>query len=384
MAMERIRAGWRCFSHSFEVEARVAVRSPVIHWLGWCFPLLLFILISSNFSEGTLLDLPVSVIDNDRSPLSKTLIRKLDAGSHAQISAYEGGLPEAQKRLRSAQDYALLYIPVHFESDVLAGKQPSVVMYYNALFYGAGLYSTQDFSGLITELNTRYRSIMAETVGKQPPQLASVTLNYGSLFNASGSFIYYQQFAATIHLLQLFAVTCMIYVLNQRQTLMQARPFGLAVIGKLAPYTLSYTTLLMAEIALLVFVFDARVSGNPLFMMLIAFFYVIAAQSIGILLFTFTKSVITAYTLIGILVSIAMTFSGLAVPELSMPLPAQIISNIEPLTHALYAMFDVFLRQVPASAILEVCALLMVYPFITWLLVRRRLLKRYHLEEEEG
>ncbi|KOQ90380.1 ABC transporter permease, partial [Pluralibacter gergoviae] len=159
---------------------------------------------------------------------------------------------------------------------------------------------------------------------------------------------------------------------------------GLAVIGKLAPYTLSYTTLLMAEIALLVFVFDARVSGNPLFMLLIGFFYVIAAQSIGILLFTFTKTVITAYTLIGILVSIALTFSGLAVPELSMPLPAQIISNIEPLTHALYAMFDVFLREVPATAIFGVCALLMVYPLITWLLVRRRLLKRYQFEEEQG
>ena len=384
MAMERVRAGWRCFSHAFDAEARVAVRSPVIHWLGWCFPLLLFILISSNFSEGTLLDLPVSVVDNDQSPLSKELTRKLDAGSHARISAYEGGLPEAQKRLRSAQDYAMLYIPVHFESDVLAGKQPSVVMYYNALFYGAGLYSTQDFSGLMSELNTRYRSIIAETVGKEPPPLASVSLNYGSLFNASGSFIYYQQFAATIHLLQLFTVTCMIYVLNQRRALMQARPFGLAVIGKLAPYTLSYTTLLMAEIALLVFVFDARVSGNPLFMLLIGFFYVIAAQSIGILLFTFTKTVITAYTLIGILVSIALTFSGLAVPELSMPLPAQIIANIEPLTHALYAMFDVFLREVPATAIFGVCALLIVYPLITWLLVRRRLLKRYQLEEEQG
>ncbi|MBW7982765.1 ABC transporter permease [Enterobacillus tribolii] len=384
MAMERVRAGWRCFSRSFSDEARVAFRSPVIHWLGWCFPLLLFILISSNFSEGTMLELPVSVVDNDQSPLSRQLIRNLDAGSHAQISAYEGGLPEALKRLRSAKDYALLYVPVDFEKNVLAGKQPSVVMYYNALFYGAGLYSTQDFTGLIAELNSHYRTIIASVIGKEVPPLASVTLNYGSLFNASGSFIYYQQFAATIHLLQLFTVTCMIYVLDRRKALMQARPFGLAVIGKLAPYTLGYTTLLMAEIALLVFVFDARVSGNPLFMLMIGFFYVIAAQSIGIMLFTFTKTAITAYTLIGMLVSIALTYSGLAVPELSMPLPAQIISNIEPLTHALYAMFDVFLRQVPASAIFSVCALLMVYPLITWLLVRKRLLKRYRLEEEQG
>ncbi|HEJ7123409.1 TPA: ABC transporter permease, partial [Serratia marcescens] len=55
MAMERVRAGWRCFSHAFDKECRVAFRSPVVHWLSWIFPLILFGLISSNFSEGTLL-----------------------------------------------------------------------------------------------------------------------------------------------------------------------------------------------------------------------------------------------------------------------------------------------------------------------------------------
>ncbi|MBU3894620.1 ABC transporter permease [Serratia rubidaea] len=382
MAMERVRAGWRCFCHAFSRECRVAFRSPVIHWLGWLFPLILFGLISSNFSEGTLLNLPVSVVDNDHSPLSKSLVRKLDAGSHAHVEAHDGGLSESLRRLRSAQDYALLYVPPDLEANALAGKQPSIVLYYNALFYGAGLYSTQDFSGLITETNGSYRSIIAASMGKTLPPLADVTLNYGSLFNASGSYIYYQQFAATIHLLQLFVVTCMIYVMARSKSLLSARPFSLALLGKLAPYTISFTTLLMIEIAALVGIFDARVSGNPLFMLLIGFFYVAAAQSIGLLLFTFTGSAITAYSLIGILVSIAMTYSGMAVPELSMPLPARIISNIEPLTHALYAMFDVFLRQVPARAIFGVCALLLVYPLVTAFLVRNRLPKR--LAKDEG
>lgn len=379
--MGRVKAGWRCFNRSFTREVRYAFHRPVIHWLGWIFPLLLFVLISSNFSEGTLLDLPVSVVDNDNSPLSKQLIRKLDAGSHAQVHAYSGGLQEAEHRLRTAQDYALLYIPPKFESDTLAGHQPSVVLYYNALFYGAGLYSTQDFSGLISELNSHYRPIIATKIGKPLPQMASVELSYGSLFNASGSYIYYQQFAATIHLLQLFTVTCMIYVMARSQSLLASPSFTLGLLGKLAPYTICFTTLLMVEIAMLVGFFDARVSGNPLFMLMIAFFYVISAQSIGLLLFTFTSSTITAYTMMGIFVSIALTFSGLAVPELSMPLPARIIANIEPLTHALYAMFDVFLRQVPASAIFKVCAILMIYPLITGILVRNRLYLRLKKQE---
>lgn len=146
----------------------------------------------------------------------------------------------------------MLSIPADFEADALAGNQPSVVLYYNALFYGAGLYSTQDFSGLMTEANANYRSIIAGAMGKSLPPLADVTLNYGSLFNASGSYIYYQQFAATIHMLQLFVVTCMIYVMARSKSLLKAKPFSLALLGKLAPYTLCFTTLLMVEIAALV------------------------------------------------------------------------------------------------------------------------------------
>lgn len=173
----------------------------------------------------------------------------------------------------------------------------------------------------MAEINANTRRIIAGAMGKTLPPLADVTLSYGNLFDASGSYIYYQQFAAIIHLLQLFVVTCMIYVM--------------------------------------------------------------AAQSIGLLLFTFTSSTI-AYSLIGILVSIALTFSDTAVPELSMPLPARIIANLQPLTHALYAMFDVFLRQVQASAIFSVCVLLMVYPLVAALLVRNRLMTRLLKEGDAG
>lgn len=118
----------------------------------------------------------------------------------------------------------------------------------------------------------------------------------------------------------------------------------------------------MVELAALVTFSGAKVAGNPLYMLFIGFFYVMAAQSIGLLLYTFTSNALMAYSMIGMLVSIAMAFSGMAVPELSMILPARIISNLEPLTHALNAMFDIFLREVSLLHILYVCALLLIYP----------------------
>ena len=114
----------------------MAIRSPVFHWLSWLFPLILFTLISANFSEGTLLNLPVSVVDYDHSPLSRTLVRNLNAASHASITPRDDP-SAALERMGSAEDYAILMIPKRFESDVLAGKQPTVRMYYNGLFYAS-------------------------------------------------------------------------------------------------------------------------------------------------------------------------------------------------------------------------------------------------------
>ncbi|OTA20879.1 hypothetical protein Xbed_01138 [Xenorhabdus beddingii] len=370
------KAAWGSFEQAFTRELKDALRSPVFHWLSWLFPLLLFILISANFSEGTLFNLPVSVVDNDLSPLSRNLSRNLNAAPHAEIKSYDNSLPESLERLSSAQDYALLYFPENFEKDALSGKQPTVSMYYNALFYGAGRYSTLDFSGLMAETNAKYRAIIASEIGHKLPPLAKATLSYDSLFNASGSYIYYQQFAATIHLLQLFVVTSTIYTMARGKSLLSSTSFVGALLGKLAPYTLIFTLLLMVEITALVAFSDAKVTGNPLYMPIVGFFYVMAAQSVGLLLFTFTSSAITAYTLIGLLVSIAMAFSGMVLPELSMVLPARIISHLEPLTHALNAMFDIFLREVSLQVILKVCLILMIYPAVCSFLIHNRLWKR--------
>ncbi|MCW1876967.1 ABC transporter permease [Erwinia sp. INIA-01] len=364
------------FLRAFRHEILVAWRKPVVHWLGWCFPLLLFALIASDFSAGTLLDLPIVAVDRDHSEASRQLIRNLNAGSHGQVTVADGGLPAALERLRRAEDYSVLMIPPFFEADLLAGRQPRVTLYYNALFYGAGFYSTQDFSGVIAGLNSQYQPWLMAASGRSMPVLPNVTLDYDSLFNASGSYIYYQQFAACIHLVQLFTVTLTIWLLARARPLIYQSHFGMALLGKLFPFTLCYTALLMMEIALLVGIFGARVVGNPFYMLAVAFFYVMAAQSLGVMLFTFTGSAITAYSMMGIFVSLALTFSGIAMPELSMPWPAQLISNIEPLTHALYAMFDLFLRDVPGKPVLSVCALLMVYPLFSALLVRKRLYQR--------
>lgn len=366
------------FKIAFNDEMQSIFKRFTHHWLLWILPLMIFILIGSIFSKGVLYDLPVGVVDQDKSILSKQIIRDLNAGAHADIINFDISINEAEKALARAKIYALLYIPPNFEADVLAGRQPTPIFYYNALFYSAGLYSIMDYSGLIAQFNSQLRSVLAAKAGVAIPKLAQANLNYDGLFNASGNSMYFQQFSALVHIIQLFVVALTIHILGRLPN--RTRPSYPFVLGKLAPYTLWYTMLLIFEIALLVLYSQARVSGNPFYMLIVGLFYVMAAQSLGILLFTFTRSTIDAYSFIGLLVGLALTYSGVVVPELSMPWIARVISSIEPLTYALNKLFDLFLRHASFISVLKTCVILSIYPIIITLLVRKRLVKRLNQE----
>lgn len=376
MVMETIKTNLGIYFYLSIKEIKIAFKKPIYHWLCWIFPLLLFTLLNASFSSGTLLNIPVAVVDIDHSPLSTRITRELNAASHAQIKFFEDNLEQAKLALEHGDVYAVLYIPFDLEKNVLAGKSPSVLFLYNALFYASGSYSSQDFSGLISEINSTYRPIVNAQNEHQGIKLSTLHLVYSSLFNPSGSFVYYQQFAATIHLLQLFVITTTIYILGGTLKTNSMIGFNMMIMCKIIPYTVIFTLLLVVELAILITLSGAKVNGNPLYILCVGFCYVLAAQSLGMILYTLTPSTNMAFTLIGLLVSIALSFSGLAMPEFSLTIIGKVISEMEPLTHALKTMFDIFLRHISAQTVLKSCAILAIYPIVTFILIRRRLYLR--------
>ncbi|WP_260438808.1 HlyD family type I secretion periplasmic adaptor subunit [Pseudomonas aeruginosa] len=305
----------------------------------------------------------------------------------AQVITVPAGVQEGLDAIRRADAYALLYIPPDFEADVLGGRAPKAELYYNALLYSAGYAATQDFSALVASLNGELRPRLAAGMPAALPHLASISVSYDSLFNASGNYIYYQQFAAIVHLLQLFVIVTMVHVLAREAPelrassphILRAKALGVRLVGKLAPYTLLFTALLMLEIFLLVAFSGARINGSPLAMLMITLFYVIAAQSVGLVLFVFTANRFTAYSLVGMLIGVAQTYSGVLIPELAMPTLARVIAEAEPLTHTLHGLFDQFLRQAPPSSALYTCAKLALYPLIAYMIAKMRLRSRLDL-----
>ena len=124
---------WHRFKDAFNDEIPDIFKRFTFHWLMWILPLIIFVIISSIFYRGVLFDLPVGYVDQDKSTLSREIVRDLNAGAHANLFNYDNQLKAAERDLEKAKIYAILYIPPNFEADVLAGRQPTPMLYYNAL-----------------------------------------------------------------------------------------------------------------------------------------------------------------------------------------------------------------------------------------------------------
>lgn len=111
------------------------------------------------------------VVDNDRTPLSRELVRRLDATQGTDVIGYAANLQEARKAVNSHKVYGILEIPEGFAENAGREEQAKAVMYCEMslmLRYKALLISStdvmQDMGNLITEQRVDEVAPLAETV----------------------------------------------------------------------------------------------------------------------------------------------------------------------------------------------------------------------------
>lgn len=122
-------------------------------------PLAYPIVYSLIYNPEIVRDVAVVVVDNDRSPMSREVTRRIDATQGANIIGYAANLQEARKAINEHKAYGILEIPEGFGEKIGRGEQAPAVMYCEMsllLRYKALLVSTTDImqamgSELLTE-----------------------------------------------------------------------------------------------------------------------------------------------------------------------------------------------------------------------------------------
>lgn len=248
------------------------------------------------YAPNIVTDVPVAIVDNSRSELSRNFIRWLDATPQAEIYNQAIDYHEAKEWMKAGKVQGILYLPYDFEERVFRGDEAIFSLYAttDAFLYFEALQGAT--SSVMLDINDKYRMdgavflpsqgllavAMAQPVSVEGTALYNYTEGYGSyLIPAVMMIIIFQTLLMVIGM-----VTGDEYSNNGIRAYI---PFGYTwgtsiriVVGKTFVYCSMYAVFAFFLLGLLPYFFSIPNIGNGLYIILMLIPYLISTSFMGL------------------------------------------------------------------------------------------------------
>jgi ABC-2 type transport system permease protein len=356
MAKGRLRPG---FLTVFRREFDRLWRRPFLLFLTTILPLLLMGVLAAVFSAGLATRLPIAVLDLDNTDLSRTIIRTVDATPDTAVFRNVSDLTEGKRLILSGEVHGLLMLPIHLERDVLSGRRPEVVFFYNTQAMTTGNLTLRGVSAAVPSvaagIRLSLRTAEGQPVDAAEEALAPIPVQVNPLFNPTLNYAHFLLAALLPSVLQVIIVTTMAYAVGldvettHRLRILRRLGGGLwpAMAGKILPYTLLFLVVLgIADWVLFGFL-GMPLRGDRYLLVLAGILFILADQFIGILLALLLRPMANAISIGTLLMAPAFGFMGIGFPRIGMNAFAYYWGQIIPGTWYLMARIDQTIRGTP-------------------------------------
>ena len=125
-------------------ECRILMINPVYLTCMIVFPVIVTFFFTTLMNEGQPQEMPVGVVDLDKTSTSRNLIRRLDGFQTSNVVAYYPNVNEARRAIQRNEIYAFLYIPNGTTSSLFASRRPKISLYYSNVSLTAGALLFKD------------------------------------------------------------------------------------------------------------------------------------------------------------------------------------------------------------------------------------------------
>ncbi|MDI5929465.1 ABC transporter permease [Rhizobium leguminosarum] len=334
-------------------------RRPFLLFLTTVLPLLLMGLLAAVFSAGLATRLPIAVLDQDGTDLSRQIIRMVDATQDTSVALAVSDLAEGRQLILSGEVHGLLMLPRNLERDVLSGRRPEVVFFYNTQTMTTGNLVVRGVNAAVPTvaagIRLSLRTAQGEPVDAAQAALAPVPVQVNPLFNPTLNYAHFLLAALMPSVLQVVIITTMAYSIGldvesrHRLRILRRLGGGLgpALAGKILPYTLIFLAVLgIADLVLFDFL-DMPLRGNRWLLLMAGTLFILASQFIGVLLALFLRPMASAISIGSLLAAPAFGFMGIGFPRIGMNDFAYFYGQMIPGTWYLMARIDQTIRGTP-------------------------------------
>jgi ABC-2 type transport system permease protein len=332
------RPVWAGMSASLQRELHHLRRDRADLLLVTLLPALMLGVMAWLFAASVMRDVPIAVVDLDRSAESRQLTRMLDASPGVRVASQPSSLADAQSQIRRLEVFAVVLVPRDATRNALRGRQGTVFAYYNATYLTTGQSAVRDIVEAVSAWNAR---LLGERIAKQvgPATLRAppIAVQSDILHNPARSyelFLLPLLFPAVLSLGLALAVAASLgreVRDGHLRNWLGAAPWA-AIAGKIAPYVALFSLYGALGVLYLALLRGDGIAGSALLLILAQPLFYLACAAVSLLFVGLTRDMGTSLSAIGLSIGTALAFSGATFPVVDAPLFTRIWNVLLPLT----------------------------------------------------
>jgi ABC-2 type transport system permease protein len=365
-------------------ETREILRDPITLGIAILLPLVMMLLFSYAITLD-LKDLPLAVLDEDRSPESCEYAASFLQSGYFRLHAAVQSPREIERLLDQGTVRVALVIPAGFSRTLGQGLPADVQTLLDGSFANTAVIA-QNYVDAITEAYTRrlQERALAARLGRLPRLSAAILVEPRVRYNPalrSEHYVIPGLFAVILMAFPPLLTALAVVRERERGSLLQLCTSPIRAWEFLGGKLLPYAAIAFLEMLLLLAVgtlwFEAPVRGSVPLLLGLSLLYVLCTVGIGLLISTLTKSQVAA-----ILLSIILTlmpsflFSGFLFTIDSMPELFQWYTHLFPARHFMEIARGITLKGVGLERLWPNAALLLAYGAAVLTLASLRFRKR--------
>mgnify|MGYP000239489373 CR=1 FL=1 len=348
--------------NTYAVLRRELVRlthQPMYFVLMLVLPVVSFAFFALLFNKGVARDIPIAVLDDDHTSLSRKVTQMIDATPTALVAYEIQDMDEGERLMREGKVMAIVQIPSFFEKNILSNSQTHIENYVSGTNITVNGLLSKDIQTAVTTFTAGIQLQLLTKQGlseKQAmAQLMPVRFSRHVLFNPYINYGYYLSPSFMPMMLMIFAMLVTIFAIGTELKAGTAREWldtaggsvFAALVGKMLPLVVMMLLMTLTMFLILFKIVGVPLNGSLTALLFGCMLFVLAYMAIGVLIVTLLSNLRLSLSIGGGYSVLAFTFSGLTFPMMAMYPWVQAFSKIFPFTFYTDIFIDQALRGAP-------------------------------------
>jgi len=373
-------------------ELNRLLHRPMYFVLMFLLPMLSFLFFAALFHKGVARNIPIAVLDEDCSTLSRKATEMIGETPTALVAYGIQSMDEGERLMREGRISAIVQIPAFFEKNILSNSQTHVEAYVSGANITVNGLLSKDIQTAITTFaaGIQLQLLMKQGLTQQQAmsQVQPVRFDKHVLFNPYINYGYYLSPSFMPMMLLIFVVMTTIFSVGSELKQGTAREWlesadssiGAALLGKMLPITATMFLLSLAMFVIIFKVVGVPLNGSLTVILIGSLLFILSYQSISAMIVAVVANLRLSLSLGGGYSVLAFTFSGLTFPIMAMYPAMRAVSKIFPFTYYTDLFVDQMLRGAPAVCSLPDLGSLALFIVVPLLCLPR--LRRVCMEEK--